>query len=179
MTVDQPSERDKALTDCAEMLERILRAQLDGHRQLLEHIERKREAIRRADINAVGDLCQQEHAVAHHVTELEKHRLALVGKLTGALRPNASEPLKISEIAEIIGGEHRESLLEAAMSLCGAVDEVRRASSIVRAAGESLSRHMSGLMQTVQSALSRARVYGERGKLRDGEQCQFCVDLTS
>jgi len=68
-------------------------------------------------------------------------------------------------------------------TLAGALREatakVRRESSIVTAAAEALSRHMTGIMQTVNSALSRVGVYERRGRIAVGAQMDFCVDLKS
>ena len=60
-----------------------------------------------------------------------------------------------------------------------AIDDVGKASAVVRMAADTLARHMSGLMQTVQSALGRATVYGRRGQIETGQQNQFCVDIRS
>jgi hypothetical protein len=59
------------------------------------------------------------------------------------------------------------------------IAEVKRQSSIVRNAAEALSRHMSGIVQTVHSALSRARVYSHRGQINLGVQLESSLDLKS
>ena len=160
-------------------LERIMQGQLDGHRQLLECIERNREAVRDADMTAIESNCKQEHGIAHTLGELEKARLAIVGRLTETLDPQAGAPLTLSQIAEAVQEPDGGRLLAVAGELRAAVAEVRRASSVVRGAAEALARHMGGLMQTVQGVLSRARVYGRRGNIATGSQKQFCVDVKS
>ena len=59
------------------------------------------------------------------------------------------------------------------------VDEVRTVSGMVRGAADALSRHMTGLMQSVQSVLASAKVYGRRGRLVSSGQNQYCVDVKS
>ncbi len=160
-------------------LERILREQLQGHRRLLESIERTREAVRKADMAAIETHCRQEHEIASALAELEKGRLALVGRLTERLRPGAATPLTISEIAECAGDDAGPRLEAVAAELKSQVIAVRRESSVVRTAAEALSRHMSGLMQTVQAVLCRAQVYSRRGRIASGMQKQFCIDVTT
>ncbi len=171
-----------ALTNVDELvmqLELLLRSQQQDYENLGQMIQRKREAIRHADMNAITDLCQQENTVAQHVTEMEKTRLILTAELTRAIDPKASRPFSISEVAQAIDEPNRTRLLQLSQTLRGTIEEVRSASSIVRAAADGLSRHMGGLLQTVQSALSRARVYSDRGRIATGAQYQFCLDLKS
>ena len=160
-------------------LEQILRSQQQDYEKLGQLIERTRQAIRKADINAIADLCQEENTIAQHVTELEKARLILAGKLTETLDPTASKPLSISEVAQAIDEPNRSRMLQLSDELRSTVEEVRGSSRIVRAAADALARHMGGLLQTVQSALSRARVYSDQGRIATGAQYQFCLDLKS
>jgi hypothetical protein len=160
-------------------LEQILRRQLDGHHRLLDCIERNREAVRRADMDAIRSICEQENAVAQELAELEKARLYVVGRLTEVLRPDAAAPLSVSEISQALDKPESHRLTALAAQLRNTIQEVRRASEVVRAAADALARHMGGLMQTVQSALGRAPVYGRLGRLATGAQSQFCVDVTS
>ncbi len=175
------TSRDVAPADPAVIagLERILRDQLEGHRRLLSCIERTREAVRTADMAAIETHCRQEHEIASALAELEKGRLALVGRLTERLRPGADLPLTIGEIAAITGGDVGSRLAALAAQLKSEVTAVRRESSVVRTAAEALSRHMAGLMQTVQAALCRAQVYGRRGRIASSVQKQFCIDVTT
>ena len=160
-------------------LEQILHGQQQDYEKLGKLIQCKREAIRQADMNAIAQLCQQENTIAQHVTELEKTRLILSAELTRTLDPTASRPLSMSEVAQAIDEPNRSRLLQLSQALRGTIEEVRAASSIVRAAADGLSRHMGGLLQTVQSALSRARVYSDRGRIATGAQYQFCLDIKS
>jgi hypothetical protein len=172
----------KALADRNAMfvaLEHVLRAQLDGHQRILTCIKRKREAIRQADIAEVDRICADENTILKRVSEFEKHRLELVGRSTLAISPRASVPLTISEISSAAPEPLRTTLAVLGAQLREALMDVKRESSIVRAAAEALSRHMSGIVQTVHSALSRAGVYGARGSMSLGVQLHSAVDLKS
>ena len=161
------------------LLEENLHRQLKAHRQLLACIERNREAIRRADMKQIRSICEQENTVAQHLAELEKVRLVLVGRVTERLEPDAGEPVSMGRIAEALDGPAAGRFEALAAQLRAMIKEVRTASAVVRTAADALARHMGGLLQTVHSALGRAKVYGRRGMLVTGEQNQFCLDIKS
>jgi hypothetical protein len=160
-------------------LMRILAAQVERHRRLLACIEHKRGAIRTADIEGITRLCQAEQRIAHRLGELEKQRLALVGRFTELVSPKAAKPLSLQEIAALADPERRRRLEALAVTLRDLIGRVRRESSIVTAAANALSRHMTGIMQTVNAALSRVGVYERRGRIAVGAQMDFCVDVKS
>jgi len=162
-----------------DMLERILRGQLEGHQRLLTCMERKRQAIRTADIGSVTNICAEEHVLIQKLGEIEKHRLELLGRITEALCPKAVAPLTMSQIAHAAAEPQQTRLIALSAQLREALTELKAQSSIIRAAAEALSRHMAGIVQTVQSALSRACVYSHRGKIATGAQLQSLVDVKS
>ncbi len=161
------------------LLEENLRCQLEGHRSLLTCIARNREAIRQADMHQIQSICEQKNEIAQHLSELEKQRLTLVGRLTEQLEPDAERPVSLDRIAAALQEPARGRFEVLAAELRAGIEEVRTASAVVRGASDALARHMTGLMQTVQSVLGRAKVYGRRGRLVTGEQNQFCVDIRS
>ena len=161
------------------LLEATLRRQLEAHKQLLVCVERNREAVRQADMQQIRSICEEQNTVAQELAELEKVRLALVGRLTERLEPNAQRPVSLSRIAAELDEPAGGRFKTLADQLKHAVEEVRKASAVVRAAADTLARHMSGLMQTVQSVLGRATVYGRRGRIETGQQNQFCLDIRS
>ncbi len=161
------------------VMTRILAAQIDGYQRLLASIRQKKQAIRDADIDSITMLCQQENAIAQKLSEAEKQRLALVGRITELLEPNAAKPLALREIAEAVGEPRQKELQDLAEAIREAIGNVRRESSIVTAAAKSLSRHMTGVMQSVNSALSRVGLYERRGRISVGAQMDFCIDVKS
>lgn len=165
--------------DAVADLERIMQCQLEAHRHLRDCIERSREALRTADMAAIEADCKQQHDAAQRVAELEKTRLVVVGRLTETLSPGADAPLTVTQIAERLDDPQHRRLVALADELRGVVEDVRKSSSIVRIAAESLSCHMSGLMQSVHTALSRVQLYGRRGRLATDTRKQLCIDVTS
>ncbi len=176
--LDAPSP-PAAVSQEAQRLGAAMRAQLEDHQRLLGCLERKRGAIAAADIEAVTRICGEEHTIVQRLAELEKNRLGTVGRITAALAPDAAQPMTVTAIAEAIDEPGRSSLLVLAEQLRATVAEVRQASTVVREAAEALNRHLTGIRQTVQSALSRARVYGQGGRLTAGAPMQFSVDVAS
>jgi len=163
----------------ADELERILRSQLEGEQLLLKCVENKRQAIRTANIQEITAISAGENTIVQRLAELEKRRLEIIGALTAAANPNASQPLTITQIAEGIDDPQRTRLLAIAAQLRDAITQLRRESSILRVAAETLNRHMTGIVQSVQSTLCRARIYGQRGSLAVGSPLQSIVDLKS
>ena len=161
------------------LLEETLRRQLEAHKLLLACVERNREAIRQADMQQIRSICEEQNTIAQGLAELEKVRLTLVGRLTERLEPDAQQPVSLGRIAAELDESASGRFEALAAQLKHAVEEVRKASAIVRTAADALARHMSGLMQTVQSALGRATVYGRRGRIETGQQNQFCLDIRS
>ena len=157
----------------------VLRAQQESHRVLGRFLTEKRQAIRDGDIDAISDLCQQENAVAQKIGDAEKQRLVMNGDLTEMLAPTAEVPLSVREIAEHVAEPKRSQLRCLAESLRAEINAVRRESSIVAAAARALSSHMTGIMQSVNRALSRVQVYERRGRIALGSQTDYRVDVTS
>ncbi len=161
------------------LIEENLRSQLEGHRKLLICIERNREAVRQANMQQIHSICEQKNEIAQHLSELEKQRLMVLGRLTERLEPDAERPIPLDRVAAALEEPARGRFEALAAELRAAIKDVRTASAVVRGATDALARHMTGLMQTVQSVLGRAKVYGRLGRLVTGEQNQFCVDIRS
>ena len=179
MNANTPTTDPTELRREVSVLEDNLRHQLEAHRELLTCIERTSEAVRQADMQQIRSICQEQNTVAQRLAELEKVRLTLVGKLTERLEPDAERPVSLSRIASELDEPSGGRFETLAAQLKHAVEDVRKASTVVRTATDALARHMTGLMQTVQSALGRATVYGRRGRLETSQQYQFCLDIKS
>lgn len=185
-----PPRESHNIPQAVEALTQLLRQHLDVHRALMECIGRKREAIRKADLAVVSAISKQEAPMLTRLSELEKKRAALIGQLSAALRPPETKTkegtgagtrasMTVKQIATAAGEARGRELLAVAVELKALATSVQRANSIVRDAADALARHMAGVMQTVGSALSSARVYGRRGQVALGAQMHFSVDMKS
>ncbi len=157
----------------------ILQQQDSHHKSLLELILRKREAIRVADFSVIAPLCLEERKVARAVTELEQQRLTLVAQLTKFLAPQADASLRISDIAKSMEPQLGEELIEQSEILREHLREVHRESSIVRRAADALAKHMTGIMQVVQTTLTEAPVYGRQGRMAVNAHLDSAIDMKS
>jgi hypothetical protein len=163
-----------------EALEGVLRRQLACHARLLELVHGKREAIRTADVEKITRLCRDEEDLLCRAAALEKEReqIAAAAAKAGVAAPRG-ERLRAADIAERLEEPGRSRVHALAAQVREAVTELRRQSSIVRAAAESLSAHMAGILQVIQGAMSQARVYGRKGRIAVGAPVQSAVDLRS
>lgn len=173
------SDRKVDLPRLCESLENVLRAQLETYQRLLGCVERKRLAVRQADIHAIGALAKQEAPLLARIQELERQRLQLAQQLTVALRSGQAAPLKAAEIAPLVGDSLGAALIVLAAELKKVITQVQRETGIVRTAIDTLSKHMAGIVHTVGSALSRTQVYSRGGRMTSGEQVQFAIDVKS
>ena len=101
----RPDEAAKAVVpdDEIALLERILRGQLDDHKRMLDCMERNREAVRHADMEAIKLVCQEQNSLAQHLAEVQPcRRVRLVrqladGQTEEALGPGTWKPLYIAK----------------------------------------------------------------------------------
>ena len=170
-------EKAAVVNACTDALERLLRDQLAMHRSILQCMARKKHAIRMADITSVTKICAEENNIIQRLAEAEKQRLALVGKLTHVIKPASSQPLSVMEIVAEAPEPLRSRVAALAAQLRESLQLVQRESSIVQSAADTLNRHMTGIMQTVHAALSRARVYGQRGRIAVGAPMPSVLDI--
>lgn len=174
---EQSQSPSPSLENMLDALEKMLRSQLEAHEQLLELLERKREAVRHAKIDTISELLDQERRSIERIAEIERGREQVVRRITEQLQPGAAEPLPLTMIAERADEPVQSRLLGIAAQLREMVAKVKQTSSVVRSAAEALSNHISGVMQTFHAAMSRAGVYGRQGQLAGGTQMEHSVDV--
>lgn len=167
-----------------DLLERLLQGQLDGYRRVLGVIERQRTAIRTADAAALHTATREEESIVRVLAALDAQRGQMLAHLHRKWLPQERQSPTLSQILQGAPEQVADALRRARMQalanhLRQAVDTSKSRSAVVRSAAEMLSRHIAGIQQTVHSALSRARVYGRRGKLALGAATPAAVDLKS
>lgn len=180
-TLASPPDLDKDRRTSIELLRQLLSRQLRLHDQLLDCVNAKREAIRTADIDEITAQCQREQTIVTNLTDLELKRDPIVRHLASLLDLDvaAEQTITSSAIAEHLDEPHRGTLQALAAQLREKIVEVKRTHSIVRQASEALSRHMSGVMQSVNAALHQSGVYERRGRLAAATPVMRSVDLKS
>lgn len=147
-----------------ERIETVLRQSLDRHDQLVSLMHRKREAFRAADASLMTDLCRLENVQVQAISDLEKSRLALVGELTLKVLPDATEPMKLAELAEHFPEPTRGKLLVLRAQLLERMHAVREQAGVARRASESLLRHVNGLVRTIATVSQGGPAYTSTGR---------------
>jgi hypothetical protein len=160
-------------------LESVL-AQLDtAHGHLLSLLKSKREALRKAEPRQITQLTRQENEAVQVISDLEKQRLELVGELTLAIDPEATQPLRLLDLAERLDEPARGRLLVLRGQLKQRIEQTQQELAVVKKATGSLVRHMQGLVQTIGTALTGGGLYSSRGSLPQGAMAMNTFNATA
>jgi hypothetical protein len=165
-----------AIDQALDALERVLTTELADHQVLLADLESKREAIRMADLPTINEISRREEEILRRMRERAAQRGQLGQRVAGLAK---LEKAPLSVMVALAPDERASRLRDLKSDLETAANEIRRRSTIVRSAAESLSKHLAGVLQTVTGALSRAGVYGRRGTLQLGQATASSLDLRS
>jgi hypothetical protein len=158
---------NKDLRTAVELLRQMLVKQIELHDELLSCIHRKREAIRRADMPVMTDCCQREHRLTERLRDMDLRRPGIVmhlANLVGLKAPHANA-ISATDIANRLDEPLRGAIETLAAQLREKMQDVKREHSIVKQASEALSRHMAGIMQSVQALLNQSGTYERRGRI--------------
>lgn len=174
-----PAQRAALLDRAGGTLVELLDRQVRAHRRLLEHLEEKRDAIRRADLDRVTGCCTAERELLAEIEGLEFKRRDVVVGLTGVLSPGRTDPLPLTEITPHLSVATSARLLELRTGLRTSLEEAGRLSAIVSGAADSVGRHLAGLVQTLGTVLAGPGTYGRRGRVDASASSPMRLDLTS
>lgn len=155
---------DKKMLGTLAQLEQVLAESADRHEQLLGLMQQQRGALRSAEAERVTELSRQQNTVVQAISVLEKRRLALAASLTEAIAPDASEPLRLRDLAERLPEPARGRVLVLRQRLRERIGEVKEQSSVARRATESLMNHMQGLVQSLSHATAHGAGYDRPGR---------------
>ncbi len=172
-----PSEHPPPTIIALERLQSILDTQAEGYRRLLTSIDRQRDAIRRADLEAVPTIAEVQQKIVDRLRILDERREVAGRDLATELGLNPESTLK--QLVESLPRDRGDRLLVRAAELRELVEKARHEQSVVKTAGDALARHMAGLVQSVAGTLSGTGVYGRRGMLRDGAPVVAGIDVTT
>lgn len=136
-----------------------------AHEQLLSLLEQKRQAVRAADHHKVNEICQVENHRIQSIGEMEKRRLRVMAEITLMLRPGATQPLRMGELAELLQEPARGRVLVLRQELRQRMEQVRTESAVIRSATQSLLHHMQGIVQTIGGAMAGVATYTRRGSM--------------
>lgn len=157
-------------------LEKSLLAMTVEHEKLLGLARAQRAAIRGADAAALAACTTAQQEAVQRIETMETERRALAERLARAVglepiggtraRPGeGARGWRVSVIASKLPAVWRERVAEAAKKLRDSAERVSNEHGVIRAAAESLSLHMEGIMQQVGRKLSDAGLYGRGGRV--------------
>jgi len=174
-SIPQTSSMTPTLEELGTALLRNITEQRSLHDRMRSLLREKREAIRTADFRALSALVAAERDVATAITAREQQRLSLLEQA----QPWFGHPdnATVSLIADRISDDDGTALRDAATSLRESLTQLRAESTVLRDAATRLSEHLGGLVQTVQAAMSRAKVYGRTGQLALNATVDASLDL--
>jgi len=153
----------KQLVPLVRELEGVLDQMLTNQERMLKVGGTKREALKRADRDAVTRCLHEEHAGIQELAELEKRRLQLVGDLTLRVRPGAEEPMRLLELAQSLPDPEQSRLLVKRQTLRERARQVQEQAQVSRQATQRLMAHLQGLVQAVGQAVNGVSTYGGSG----------------
>lgn len=165
---------DNTLAQLLEQMESLLKA----HEGLLGLVRRKQQAIRLGQPDLVSETCTLENEHVQRIAELEKQRQRMVGELTQQLAPNATEPLRLRQIADEFPEPTRGQLLVLHQRLRQTMQTIQRENAVSRRAADGLLRHMKGIVQQVTQAAGGA-TYGRRGSIAPAATSVNSLSLTA
>ena len=157
MRHDTPS---RAEPNIATDLEPLVAELLAEHRAWLNTLGEHRDAIARADAEAIGSAVERERAHIERVRTLDQRRRWLAG--------GADEPMTLTALSAVLPKADRTRVVTQLHELRELIGSVRSQQRLVRESSTSLLGHMQGLMAQVAARLSHAGTYGAAGRVELG-----------
>ncbi|MEX0887373.1 MAG: flagellar protein FlgN [Phycisphaeraceae bacterium] len=176
---ERSGEDVAALAQPLAELEDVLTAAARIHEELLTLLDRKRHALRSTDTDAVAQLGELEADKLRRVAELETRRMQLVAGLTRHFAPDATEPMRLRELAHRLPEPHRGRLLVMRQQLVDRMQRVREAASVTRRATETLMHHIQGVVRTIGVLSTGVCTYGAAGAPTAGATAVRTINLTA
>ena len=152
-------------------LERIVFELIDRHERLLDALGAQRVAMAAADPARLGEAGRLCADLLEDIGTLEDERRALFGEESTGKRTT------IDEIAPALDAERRERVIDLGARLRGLIERCKREQSSLRAAAETLSGHMEGLIRQVVAKLSHSGAYDASGRVEQGRAVVSALDL--
>jgi hypothetical protein len=170
--------KDAILHEGFERLEELLRDQRTLYLELDALVARQRLAVQQADVKGLMAAGARERELVEAIRSIDQRRVELAQAIGAEVGVKSEQPLSLSDLLEY-SGPRRSALVAIADELRKLVVAVKAASGVVRVATESLSRHMQGIVQTVEAGFNNAGVYERAGRIANGSPWQTAIDIRS
>lgn len=163
-----------------DQLDAVLRALLAEHERMLAITADHRRAIAEADAVALNACLERHAGSAQRVAELERQRQGIVSSLVAQIGPGRVGPgQNLSALTARAPEPVRARLASVGAALRELLNALHREHQALRAAAETLSAHMEGLMRQVCRRLSHAGTYARSGWVDSSVQVVSALDVRS
>lgn len=165
-------------------LDAAVRELIAEHEGLLAAVGEQREAIRRADADALNAAIMKQGESAQRIAQIERKRIAAVAALLPAARagsrpaPQAGQ-VRLTELAATLPEPSRGRVLESATLLKTVLERLHREYAVLREAAGQLAAHLEGIARQVYAKLSHTGAYARSGALRAPVQVVSSLDIRS
>ena len=135
------------------------------HQELLALIRTKIGAMKRNDLAAVQELCEQERALAARIHEREGLRQQLMDVIARLMGwpPHAARVLSLSQEASRVSGPQRAALMEARDALRSAVAQVAKANHVAGEVARGVLGHLKWVFASVKPRRNEPVGYSDAG----------------
>lgn len=155
-------------------LESLLIDLVRAHEAFVRASGAHREAIRKADTAAIDKAREQVAEVCAQIANLDQERRSIVAAISPD-NPDATLTFLATRLPE----PERSRSLELARSLRELVIQARTDQRRLRAAADSMLRHVRGVVQQVQQSLNHSGTYGKAGRVDAGVAVVSGIDMTT
>jgi chromosome segregation ATPase len=141
-------------------LENLLRQLVGEHDKLLKQLEAQQAAMKKLDLKAMAEVCDQQEAVRMRIAALETRRRLLVQQLAAALR--IPQPATIMKLAEA-SPQARSRLLELRSQLKASMEQISARAQIAGKVAGAVLGHLNTAVRLLAGAVEQAGLYTKQG----------------
>jgi hypothetical protein len=145
----------------------------------IEAVAAQREAVRRADTNALARATAMGESAAASLQHLDFVRRDLWVAAVSTYPQLAGSSCSLSRLALCFDPPIAASLSAMCAKAQRAGERLARESAEVRTAVVSIGAHVQGMMQQIGKKLSHAGTYGRRGRVEHTQTVMSALDLKS
>ncbi|HEX2972794.1 MAG TPA: flagellar protein FlgN, partial [Tepidisphaeraceae bacterium] len=138
----------------------LLQQLIAEHEKLLRQLDAQQAAMKKLDVRALEEACDQQQATRMRIAGLESRRRLVVGQLAAALRIPA--PATLTRLAEAMP-QGRGRLLELRGRLKGLMTQISTRSYVAGRLAGSVLGHLNTAMRLMSSAVEQAGLYTKHG----------------
>jgi len=142
----------------------VLRGHLKGHRRLLAAMEKKREACVRAEVPALEEAVAQERVAIEAIALTEAERSEATASLADAIGFAPAGRLRLLDLINLVGEEHREELLDLRDELRDVADEIDRLNRLSRTLVMHSLEHLHLFLILMKGEVPEAELFDEDGE---------------